>query len=374
MPEVIDTPARLASLVETLLQEPCIALDSESNSFHRYPERVCLVQIATRTDAWMIDPLAFEDVTSFGRLLADKGVEKVIHAADNDVRSFDREWGFRVGNVYDTSIAGRFTGMRRSGLDTVLLEGLGVTIKKSKNLQRADWTVRPLSAEAMAYAVDDVTHLVELREALGEKLESLGRASWVAEECERLEEVRYAPPDPPEVAFLFMKGSRDLDRRRLAVLRELVVFRDEEGRRRGLPPFRVLSNETLLHLAQDPRGGLGQVPGLTMIAQRRLGAGLEEALRRGASSLPVERSRSLFTPDMRPTKGQIERLKALKAWRAEHGERLDLDPALLWPMPSLERLAREPDAWGDEIASSTAIRRWQREELGESLRERLARV
>ena len=161
MPEVIDTPARLASLVETLLQEPCIALDSESNSFHRYPERVCLVQIATRTDAWMIDPLAFEDVTSFGRLLADKGVEKVIHAADNDVRSFDREWGFRVGNVYDTSIAGRFTGMRRSGLDTVLLEGLGVTIKKSKNLQRADWTVRPLSAEAMAYAVDDVTHLID---------------------------------------------------------------------------------------------------------------------------------------------------------------------------------------------------------------------
>lgn len=371
MAEVVSTPADLAGLVEGLLHEPTVAIDTESNSFFGYPERLCLVQVATRTEDWVVDPLAIEEMAPLERLFTAPEVVKIIHAADNDARVIDREWGFRLKNVFDTSIAGRFCGFERSGLDTVLREGIGVIIQKNKSLQRADWSIRPLSARALAYAVDDVAHLVELREALMERLEGLGRAAWVDEECERIESVRFSPPDPPDVAFLSMKGSRDLDEQGLAVLKELYVYREAEGRRRDAPPFRILGNSVLLHLAQKPKSDLARVPGLTLIVRRRLGDDLREALKRGMAAPPIERPKPPYSLDMRLTKEQMTLLKALKAWRIELGDELKMDPALLWPMASMERLAREPDALADELENSTLIRRWQREEFGESLRQKL---
>ena len=145
--EIIGDADGLAALVERLSQAQCIVIDTESNGFHRFPDRICLIQIATDDRAWVVDPLDIseEDVAPLGRLLADRAVEKVMHAASNDIRVIDKEWSFRATNVFDTSIAAQFCGMERVGLNTVLQEALGVAIVKSKNLQRADWTVRPLS-------------------------------------------------------------------------------------------------------------------------------------------------------------------------------------------------------------------------------------
>jgi ribonuclease D len=369
---VVKETVELAALVEgRLLREPRIAMDTESNSFFRYPEQLCLVQVATPSGAWVIDPLAMDDVSPLGRLLADERVEKVFHAADNDIRSFDRQWGYPVRNVFDTAVGGRFLGMERSGLDTVLQEGLGITIEKNKALQRQDWSVRPLSEEALAYAVDDVVHLLSLREELSRRLAELGRTEWVAEECARLEETRYTPPEPPEVAFLSMKGTRELDGRGLAVLRELYVMREAEARRRSLPPFRVLSNRALLYLAADPHADLDTAPDIGPATKSRLGTKIRDALRRGVEARPVARPRTLFTLEMRPTKEQLARLKALKEWRQEHGRRLAFDPSLVWPMASLERLAREPQALEEEIVGSPLVRNWQRKEFGASLREQV---
>ena len=190
-----------------------------------------------------------DDVAPLGQLLADSSVEKVIHAASNDIRVLDKEWSFRVANVFDTSIAAQFCGMRRVGLDTVLRETLGVAIVKSKSLQRADWTARPLSDEALQYAVDDVLHLRDLRDELTRRLEELGRMEWVREEFSRLENVRYRQPDPPDIAFLNVKGSRALGPQELAVLRELYVFRHNEGVRRDTPPFKILGDSVLTAIA-----------------------------------------------------------------------------------------------------------------------------
>ena len=324
---------------------------------------------------FLIDPIAVgAEVHPLGEVLADDRVEKVIHSVDYDLRSLDREWGFRVRTVFDTSVAARLCGARRLGLDTVLHDSLGIEITKQKRLQQSDWSLRPLSDEALAYAADDVRHLLDLRQAQGARLDALGRTSWHAEECVRLEAIRYAPPDPPEVAFLSMKGARDLDGQGLAVLRELYLLRDAEALRRGTPPYRVVGNEALLHLAANPEAELADVPGIGPSITKRLGPQLRRAAARGMAAKPVQRVRPPRPPDARPTKQQEDRLRALKSWRNAQGERLDLDPAVVWPLASLERLARYPEEIEDELRSSAAIRRWQRREFEASLRDSLGRT
>ncbi len=369
--ETITDAARLHAVVDSASRHDRVAVDLESNGFHRYPERVCLVQIAVGDDAYFVDPLSVEDVSPLGRLLADASLEKVFHSADYDVRSLDRDWGFRVRGLFDTSIAAAFTGSERLGLGSILKEHLDVDIPKSKKLQRADWTLRPLSDEMLRYAAADVLHLARLREVLHGKLRKLGRTGWVEEETERLAAVRHSEPDP-EWGFLSIKGSRDLDGRGLAVLRSLHDFREKEARRRDRPPFKILSDAVLVAIASEPSSDLSRVKGIGPYGYRRNSSGLRGAIREGLRATPVTRPRPRPSGKPRLSRADREaaakRLRLLKQWRLEHANRLKLDPGLLWPASSLERLSIEPAGFDDE-AESDDVRRWQLRELGQSLRE-----
>jgi ribonuclease D len=302
-------------------------------------------------------------------MLADASVEKVLHSADYDVRSLDRDWGFRIRNLFDTSIAAAFTGSTMLGLAAVVQDYLGVELDKNKKLQRADWTERPLSRERQRYASGDVLHLERLRGMLATRLGELDRLAWVAEECLRLSAVVYQPRDP-EWAFLSIKGSRALDGRGLAVLRSLHRFREGEAVRRDRPPFKVIPNSALVSLAESPESDLAGVKGLGRFGHRPAADGLNAAIRDGLRDRPVSRPRS---PRSGPRLSAEEREKAreylrrLKEWRGNHGKRLGLDSALLWPAASLERLSVRPGSIEDETASPE-VRAWQRRELAESLR------
>ena len=374
--ETITDAARLNAVVDSASRHDRVAVDLESNGFHRYPERVCLVQIAVGDDAYFVDPLSLDDVSPLGRLLADDAVEKVFHSADYDVRSLDRDWSFRVRGLFDTSIAAAFTGSERLGLAAVLKEHLDVDIPKSKKLQRADWTLRPLSDEMLRYAAADVLHLARLREVLHGKLEKLGRTGWVEEETERLAAVRHSEPDP-EWGFLSVKGSRDLDGRGLTVLRSLHDFREKEARRRDRPPFKVLSDAVLAALAAEPSSDLARVKGIGPYGYRRNSSGLRRAIREGVAAAPVDRPRP--RPSGRPRLSRADReaaakrLRLLKQWRLEHADRLKLAPGLLWHAASLERLSIEPAGFDDE-AQADEVRRWQLRELGQSLKALVERL
>ena len=204
--ELVQTDARLAEVARGLGKASLVAVDVESNGFFRYRERVCLVQLATDDTAWVIDPLAVADIQPLGDVLANPSVEKLFHAAGNDIRGFHRDWGFQVRNLFDTSIAAAFVGSTQLGMQSVLKEHAGVELDKPRDLQRSDWSLRPLAADALEYAASDVLHLGRARDSLVEQLEKLSRLDWVLEECERLEEVRYSPADT-ETAFLSVKGS-----------------------------------------------------------------------------------------------------------------------------------------------------------------------
>ena len=365
-PAMITEASHLAAAVRDVAGSAMVALDTEANSFYAYPERICLVQMAAGDRVYLIDPLAVDDFGPLGELLADPKVEKVLHSAGYDLRSLDREWGFRVRGLFDTSIAAAFLGLPRLGLGTVLEEVLGVTIPKEKNLQRADWGRRPLGPEALAYAASDVRHLSALREALGERLRKLGRHEWVAEECARIEEVHYVAPDRT-LAFLSIKGSRDLDGRGLAVLKELAAFRESEVLRLGRPPFRVMPDSALVALAREPNAVLTKVPGVGRYARAPLASRMTQALEKGKRDRSVRRPAPSEPSRPRPSKEEQDRLRALKKWRIEQGQRLGLDPALLWPASGLERLSRKPKDLDAEL-TAPEVRAWQRRELGASLR------
>ncbi len=361
--EIVNRPAQLGVAVRELVGSHAIALDTESNSFHHYPEQLCLIQIASHHKIYIIDTISLYNLAPLRDVLADVSIKKVIHAADNDIRSLDRHCGLHIHNLFDTSIAARFTGITQFGLAAPTRDLLGITINKSKRLQRTDWGRHPLSAEALEYAATDVRHLFALREILDQRLRTLGRAAWVAEECARIEEVRYTPPNL-EAAYLSVKGTKDLDGRELSIFQSLFLFREEEARRQHRPLFFVLPHATLIFLATNPETALSEVPGIGQTGLKRFGQGLQQALRNGITAPPIHRPHP--NRAKRNSKEQVLRLRRLKEWRTSLGSSLSLDPSLLWPLTSLERLAKAPDTLNVELTSDS-IRNWQRDVAASSL-------
>ncbi len=361
--EVINRSAQLDVAARELVGSHAIALDTESNSFHHYPEQLCLIQIATRHKVHIIDTISMKELDPLKEVLVDDSIRKVIHGADYDIRSLDRHYGFRIRNLYDTSIAARFAGMTQFGLAALIKDLLGITINKSKRLQRADWGRRPLSAEVLEYAATDVRHLLTLREVLDQRLRILGRVAWVAEECTRIEEVRYTTPNL-KTAYLSVKGAKDLDGHGLAVLQSLFLFREEEARRQHRPLFFVLPDASLIFLATSPEAALSSVPGLGQTGLKRFGQGLQQALHNGTTAPPIHRPHPIKA--VRASKEQVQRLSCPKEWRTSLGSRLSLDPSLLWPLTSLKRLAKAPDTLSVELISDE-IRHWQRDVVASSL-------
>jgi ribonuclease D len=309
-----------------------------------------------------------------GKVLADPKIEKILHSADYDVRSLDRDWGFRIDGLFDTSIAAAFVGMERLGLGTVALELLGVELPKSKRLQRANWGLRPLTEEAVNYASGDVLHLMALRDVLGKRLAEKGRTEWVAEECARLAGVRFNTTDP-ELAFLSVKGSKGFDGKALAVLRSLHAYRQGEALRRDVPPFKIVSDAVLADLAEAPDQELAKVKGIGPYGRGGLVREVKDALREGLSAPPVKRPPRAAGVRMTAAHRARakDRLTRLKVWRTELGKALELDPALLWPAASLERLSRDNGDLDEEFASPE-VRRWQAREFGEPLRKFLSDI
>src|SRR5512134_3450456 len=191
-PILIERAEALASLARRLAANPRIALDTEAASFHRYVDRVYLVQLSSPAETALVDPLAVQDLSPVGALLSDPAVEKIFHDADYDLRILDRDYGFRARRLWDTRIAAQLAGEPAFGLGALLEKYFGIRL--SKKLQRADWSQRPLTPEMIEYAAADTAHLPDLRDLLERRLRELSRLAWAEEEFVRLEEVRWTGP------------------------------------------------------------------------------------------------------------------------------------------------------------------------------------
>ncbi len=354
------------AVAPALGRAPRLALDTERNGRFAYRERICLIQIADGRGTYLLDPLAVKDLSELGRLLADDSVVKILHGCEEDIRYFDRDFGFSINNLFDTGLAARFLGVARPNLGAVLDEFCGVAIPKDPRLQVSHWGLRPLSGPALDYAASDVHHLLPLADELGYRLDKLGRTGWVREECARVQGLRHPPDEPLETAYRRVRGWDGLNPRQATILQELYAFRDGKACVWDLPPTLAASNDDLLELAQAGGAAPHGVGG--MLAQRCYGE-LMEAIQRGMANPEVpkpvrpEANYDAWTPERRA------RLKSLKQWRAALGRELGLAVSHVWPTPSLERIALRQDGLDDELAGGAGeVRRWQRAEFGDGLR------
>jgi ribonuclease D len=365
---LIRTGAELAVLVGRLRAEPLLAVDTEAASFHRYIDRVYLLQISSREETAVVDPLATGGLDPIGELLADPAIEIVFHDADYDLRLLHREYGYTARNLFDTRIAAQLLNEPGVGLAALLEKYLGLRL--DKRLQRADWSARPLSAEMLEYAASDTRSLPTLRDILRRQLEERGRLGWAQEEFALLEDIRPTPADQVEPGWLRLKGAKALRGRELAILRELWEWREAAARRADRATFRILNNEPMLAMAKNPPTQLAElkaIPGVSSDQAERRGRDLLAAVRRGLDLPESDLPRLTRPPRRVPDLAYEERLERLKTARNRLAQEYDLAPGVVCPNGTLEAIARLDPTTPAELGGVTELRRWQLREFGEEL-------
>lgn len=361
----VSTQRDLDTLLKRVARDPLLAVDTEAASFHRFVDRIYLIQVSTRKETAIIDPLTVADVTALGAVLDDPAVEVVFHDADYDLRILDRDYRVRARRLFDTRIAAQLVGEKAIGLAALLEKHLNV--KLDKKYQRADWSRRPLPPEMLEYAAQDTRHLPALRDLLREALERAGRLSWAEEEFARLEHLRWTPVETNGDGFLRVKGARMLTRRSLALLRELVHWRDNVARELDRASFRVVGNEALLTIAAKgprTREELRDIAGVSPRLVEQRGDAFLAAIERGLAIPDKDLPRFPRGERRTPDPAFEHRVERLKTARNAAAERLGLDQGVLCPKGTLEAVARAMPSTTQAMAEIPEVRKWQAEVLG----------
>jgi ribonuclease D len=369
----LDSQAEVDRFLESIAGTRELALDTEGASFHRFVDRIYLLQLSTRERSAIIDPLPIGSPVGLGRLLTDGHVEKVFHDADYDLRLLHQDYGWQAVNIFDTRVAAQLLGFKAFGLAALLERYFG--IKLDKKHQRADWSLRPLTPGMLDYAAQDTRYLLDLRDRLKEALHEAGRWSWAAEEFARLDGTRWDDEDAADAGWMRIKGARDLTRRELALFRELVRWRDGVAAALDRATFRVVGNETLLSIARDAprtRETLAAIRGMPRGIVDTRAAEVLSAVERGLAESDATLPRFPKAPRWERDPDFDARAARLKAVRDAAAARLALDPGVLCSRERLEAIARANPQTIEDLGRVNDIRKWQVEVLGAEFLKALA--
>lgn len=349
-----------------------IALDCEAAGFHRYSDRLCLLQLSTDRDTFVIDPLAFDAAPLLRDTLADPTIPVVMHGADFDIRLLHRDLGLEVHGLVDTQAAAAILGEPALGLAQILETHFGVSL--SKKYQRADWARRPLPQEMLEYAAADTRHLLPLADALRQRLEEMGRSAWAEEEFRSLEEVRFEEDDPDPVTRV--KRARGLPPRDLAALREALEWRDRIARERDKAPFRIVGDPALITAATTrPRSvtELAAIRGMNRSLAQSYGEDLLDRFQH-VESLESDQlepyPRRQGNGRSRPPPEVEERLERLKALRNSRADDLGMDRGTLLSNAVLMEIAWAAPGDVGQLRDVPGVKAWQVDALGDALLSR----
>lgn len=360
----IEHDKNLKQLVKKLRNESLLAIDTESNSLYAYQERVCLIQLSTRTHDYIIDPLRIADMSPLGDLLVDPKIEKVFHAAEYDLMCLKRDYSFTLVNLFDTMVAARICGVKALGLNRLLAEYCGVNVDKSH--QRDDWGQRPLTEEGLLYAQMDTHYLPELRDKLSDLLAQHGRTEEAMETFIEASEVTAPEHTFDPEGYWRMAIPSGLNRRQSAILRELYILREDIAKERDCPPFKVFADKMLLAMAEaSPRNlsELERIRGLPVAIAQRYAHELLEAIERGKRTQLPPRPRR--TPVVDPV--VAERFTALRDWRRERAESRGVESDVIISKDALWGLAVKAPTTLDGLQGIPGIGPWRLATYGEEL-------
>ncbi|MBW1988497.1 MAG: HRDC domain-containing protein [Deltaproteobacteria bacterium] len=369
----VQTPEGVRDLAGELSSCSEMAVDLEADSMYHYQEKVCLLQFSACGKNWVVDPLAVGDLSPLAPAFANPGIRKVFHGADYDIRSLYRDFGICVANLFDTQVAACFLGYREIGLANLIAERFGVHLEKK--YQKSNWSRRPLPRDMLDYAAMDTVYLLELAHGLAEDLKAAGRLEWAVEESSLLCGVRPFEPNG-EPLFLRFKGAGRLNRRTLAVLESLLVFRDEEARRLDRPPFKVMGNHSLLRIAEKKPRTMKELEAIDNVTPKQVRLFGKKILPRVKAAMALPEKELPVYP--RPPRTRVDhrvsrRVQSLKEWRAEYAETLALDPGIMLNNAQIRALAASCPKTREDLDRMEEIRDWQKSALGAELLSALAR-
>jgi ribonuclease D len=367
---LVSTAECFHQMLETLIPAPRLAIDTEADSLYHYFEKVCLIQISTDSETYILDPLAISQIGELAPIIANPNIEKVFHAASYDVFCLRRDYGFSFANIFDTHIAAQLLGYEFLGLSALMEQLQG--IYHSKRRQRDDWSHRPLITEQLEYAAMDTHYLLRLRDALEGELREKGRLSWAIEEFE-VAAANERPDKEFDVdGFRRIKGFRELSPQDQVILRALYLIRDEIARKLDVPPFKVMNNSVLLDLTRKPPVSEKEMynrSGVSYRVARKFSADIIKAIadaRQQDLAILDAPARSNWKPPSRAAKMHME---ALRVWRQEKAKVLGLHVGVVFPANGLETIAVAPPADLEDFSRFQGMRKWRVREFGKEILE-----
>lgn len=368
--QIVTKNSQLTEVCAKLDASGRFALDLEFIPERTYSAELCLIQVATDTEAWIIDPLAVRDLMPIWERIADPNLLKVLHAADQDLDIMFHESGLIPENIMDTQIAAGFIGFGYPiGYGKLLQQLIGITLAKSESY--TDWTNRPLTPSQIDYAIDDVKHLLAMYDKVVAMLHDRQRFEWVVEECKKYSNKSYYEKDKRN-DFFRIKGANALNRRGLAVLRELSEWRHDEAYKANRPLKSILQDGILLEFARRPPKDvqdLQRIRGIRPDQIRQYSGGLLDAIKIGVAVPDDELPR--WPTAKIPTKRDVLVADVLfTALRVVcFGE--EIAPELVATRSMLEALVRQHNENALDESKLPILHGWRREMAGQALLDML---
>lgn len=353
---LLQSQADFVSALDDLSHSEVLALDTEFMREQSYYPKLCLVQLADARQQVCIDPLRLADLNPLAVRLVDWRQIKVIHSAAQDLEVLHQRLGCLPSPLFDTQLAATFCGMgEQLGYAALIEQVLGVVLDKSAS--RTDWAQRPLSVQQLHYAREDVRYLPALHAHLEARLQDLGRATWLAEDCAVLLASSHWTIEPDE-AWRKVKGWQRAPKSGFARLCQLAAWRERQAQHDDRPRRWILDDETLLHLVQRPPHS---VKALLHLLPAHLAPHAEVLL----DVLTEAVTEVAAPPAWQPLPATArERLKRLQEVLEKQAKQLNLPASLLLNRAMLERIARRAEA-------VETLQGWRAEVLGEVLRQAL---
>lgn len=364
-PVWIDNAPAIRDLADRCRAAGVFGLDTEADSLHSYFHKVCLLQVTVDGMHAVIDPLAVEAETldPLWEVCGDPAIAVLMHGADYDIRVLDRDYGATIQGLHDTQIMAMLLGEQKTGLASLLEVFFDIGLDKRH--QRADWGRRPLTESMVSYAAADTAYLGALTDALRQRLVELGRWDWAREDFKRLEGARYQPVEKDPRAFQKVKGVNALRGAARDRAFSLFEWRDAQARQRDIPPFKVLGNQALVHMALEiPEGpsAMEEIPGIGPRFVQRQGKKVAEIL---FNPRPApEWQRPQRRPEVDPK--TRKRAKRLTGARDDIAQALRIDGAVLCPRLTLDGVAQLGAVAEVSALEGAGMGGWRLQVLGEA--------